>query len=61
MSTIDEIVAAVAANFSSFGGKSITPCNPISAALKDKPPMFAMGVDIEDVVRFVMDALEEKP
>jgi hypothetical protein len=32
--------------------------NPLIIAFKDKPPMFAMGVDVETVVRFVANQLE---
>ncbi len=51
---IPSIVAQVAAAYPSFGGGKVTMGNPISAALKDKPPVFAAGVDINQVVRFVL-------
>lgn len=52
--TIDDVVALVAANFRSFGGGQANTRNPISMALADKPAQFAGGVDIKDVVTFVL-------
>ena len=52
---VERIVAETAANFRGFGGgKKSSWGNPISAALKGEPPMFAAGVDVEEVVRFVL-------
>lgn len=51
---IAQIVKGVAANFRTFGGGQVTESNPISLALKDSPPQFAAGVDVEEVVRFVV-------
>lgn len=48
-----EIIAAVAAQFRSFGGGKANGNNPLSMALKDSPPQFAAGVDIGEVVRFI--------
>ena len=44
--------------FRSFGGGSVSPDNPISHALKDRPPQFAAGVDIQKVVEFVVEHLK---
>jgi hypothetical protein len=56
--TTDEIVAAVKEKFPCFGGgDERVRDNPIAAALKDRPLMFAMGVDVKSVVEFVIDAL----
>jgi len=54
---IKRITVAVNERFPSFGGgrNRNTNFNPIAAALKDKPPMFAAGVDIEEVVRFIVE------
>ncbi len=50
---IDDIVAAVAAEFRTFGGGQDSEYNPVTHALKDHEPMFAAGVDVRDVVKFV--------
>lgn len=54
---VRRITVAVNEQFPSFGGgrSKGTSFNPIAAALKDKPPVFAAGVDIEEVVRFVLE------
>ena len=53
---VKRITVAVNERFPSFGGgrKRGIEFNPIAAALKDKQPQFAAGVDIEEVVRFVL-------
>jgi hypothetical protein len=51
---INDITSKVTATFRSFGGGSYTPDNPISFALADSKPQFAAGVDVEDVVRFIL-------
>jgi hypothetical protein len=52
---VKEIVSLTAAKFPSFGISSvIIQRNPFSLDLKDLPPQFAGGVDIEKVVRFVL-------
>lgn len=53
--TKEDIVAIVANEFRTFGGGSVTPGNPISAALKDSPATFAAGVDVSDVVEMVLE------
>ncbi len=45
--------------FRTFGGGQSTYNNPVSAALSDSKPMFAAGVDIEEVVFFVIDELDK--
>ncbi len=52
---VQKIVKLTAAHFRSFGGGKVNSYNPISAALKDRPPQFAAGVDVEQVVRFVLN------
>jgi hypothetical protein len=52
--TSADITALVAANFRSFGGGQTSQWNPIVNAMKDKPVQFAGGVDIKDVVEFVI-------
>lgn len=54
--SVDEIVAALSESFPAFGGKSkLVAGNPLSYFLKDKPPVFAAGVDIKAVVNFVLE------
>ncbi len=56
-SQVQEIVAQVVKNFRTFGGgKGSSWGNPIAEALKDRRPSFAGDVDVESVVRFVLDA-----
>ena len=56
---VQKIVQATAKQFSSFGGGELKDGeNPIAAALKDGPARFAMGVSVEEVVRFVISAIE---
>lgn len=52
--TTDDLILLVAANFRSFGGGHVTRGNPLSHALQDAPPQFAAGVDIREVVEFVL-------
>ena len=54
--TPQDITALVAANFRSFGGGRGSDYNPIAAALKDTPASFAAGVDIQEVVDFILEA-----
>lgn len=56
MDRIDQVVAAVTQKFNCFGGGNNRHAqwNPISAAFKDKPAMFAAGVDVREVVEFVL-------
>ena len=51
---VQRIVRLASKQFPSFGGGKWSTGNPISYALKDKPPAFATGVDIEQVVRFIL-------
>jgi hypothetical protein len=59
-----DIVAIIAREFPSFGGGVVgAGDNPISHALRNKPPMFASGVDIATVVKRVreLSAVIPKP
>jgi hypothetical protein len=49
------IVAEIGVRFPTFGGGISHPGNPIADALKDRPLQFAAGVDVEQVVRFILD------
>lgn len=51
---VQELVREVAKNFRSLGGGKGSKFNPVAEALKEQPPQFAAGVDIEAVVRFVL-------
>ena len=54
-----EIVNKIAKNFRCFGGGYTSESNPIAAALKDQRPQFALGVDVAEVVLFVMTEFAE--
>lgn len=55
---IDLLVAKVCQSFKTFGQGSPerNPLlrSPISEALADEPPSFAMGVDVREVVQFIL-------
>ena len=51
---VQKIVRLTTKRFPSFGGGKTAVGNPISFILKDEPPQFVAGVDIEQVVRFVL-------
>lgn len=49
-SELIRLAATVGSSFRTFGGGEATLNNPMAIALKDKPLMFAAGVDVKDVV-----------
>lgn len=49
------IVQHVAQRFRCFGGGRGSAWNPVTEALKDNPLTFAAGVDVAEVVRFVLE------
>lgn len=55
---VDRITTALAHQFPSFGAKreqtGLYNVTPVSAAFADGPPVFALGVNIEAVVRAVL-------
>ena len=53
------IVAAIARDFPTFGGGRVSDFNPITHWTKDGPVIFAAGVDVDRVVRFVIERLNE--
>jgi hypothetical protein len=54
--TAEEITKRIPKRFRCFGGGHISDVgNPISHALKDSPLQFALGVDVADVVAFVLE------
>lgn len=57
---INQIVADIAAEFRCFGrgpSPSVIEGNPIAAALVDHEPQFAAGVDVREVVEYVVSRL----
>jgi hypothetical protein len=52
--SVDMIVLNIAADFPTFGGGRKCAGNPIAEALKDRGPMFALGVDVRQVVERVL-------
>lgn len=52
--SVDEIVAAIQVYFRTFGGGQDSEFNPLTHALKDKPLQFAAGVDVKEVVEFIL-------
>lgn len=55
MSKTDRLTQLTGQQFRSFGGGQGSNWNPIVNALKDNPLQFAAGVDIKDVVNFILD------
>lgn len=49
-----KLVGMIRDKFPSFGGGKYNPNNIISVAAKDDPAMFAAGVDILEVVNFIL-------
>jgi hypothetical protein len=52
---IDKLTQMTGQRFRSFGGGQKSNWNPVVNALKDKPLQFAAGVDIKEVVAFILD------
>ncbi len=57
---IEQIVEAVPSKFRTFGGGRTSEWNPLAAALKDMPLQFAAGVDVRDVVEFVVAEVQRR-
>lgn len=54
--SVADIVHDISGRFRTFGGgREPTDGNPIAHALKNHPLQFAAGVDVLDVVLFVLD------
>jgi len=51
-----DLLAQVGKRFRTFGGGRGSEANPLAEALKDQAPMFAAGVDVGEVVNFVVAA-----
>ena len=58
--SVAKITELVGHSFRSFGGGKGSNNNPIAEALKDKPFQFAAGVDIREVVKFVIKKYNSK-
>lgn len=61
--TKDEIIVylmiSIGKNFRTFGGGDRdTHNNPLAVALKDIPLQFAAGVDVKEVVEFILNELD---
>lgn len=52
---VTKLSTEVAANFPCFGGGRASSYNPLSIMLADKPPQFAAGVHVSNVVRFILE------
>ena len=52
----DYIVKLVTARFRTFGGGQTSEFNPLVNMLKDKEPQFAAGVDVREVVDYIVGA-----
>lgn len=54
-----EIVQKVAQRFQTMGGGAqVVDGNPLAITFQNKPPIFALGVDVEQVVRFVVSEVQ---
>ena len=56
----DFITEEIGKKFRTFGGGVGSKYNPIADALKGKPLQFAAGVDVREVVDFVITTLEDE-
>lgn len=52
---VQRVVTRIGARFRTFGGGRGDDFNPLAEMLKNKPLTFAAGVDVAEVVRFVME------
>ena len=52
---VERIVARLAGQFETFGGGRKVIGNPIAEALAKKPPVFALGVPVQEVVERVLE------
>lgn len=53
-----QIVVDVAAEFNCFGkGAEHGPSGPLAEWTKDEPPQFALGVDVRQVVDYIISRL----
>lgn len=53
---VQRLVAEIQENFPTFGGgRKADGFNPVVAWMEDKPASFAAMVDVEQVVRFILE------
>lgn len=55
---VQDIVDSLCFHVHTFGGGREHGGNPIAAAMKDKAPVFALGVDVKAVVRYVLNVVD---
>lgn len=53
------LVSFVTAHTRTYGGGRGSACSPVAEALKDRPPAFAAGVDVGEVVDLVLQGINE--
>lgn len=52
---VHRIVAEIGVRFPTFGGGVVSSFNnPLAEAMKNRPLVFALGVSVEEVVRFIL-------
>lgn len=57
---VDAITSAIAEKFRTFGGGASSSWgNPIAMALANEPAQFAAGVDVKEVVKFVLSQVSK--
>lgn len=58
MNDRERLIGEVSRRFKTFGGDRAAGGNPIAAATEGEPPIFALGVDVGEVVDFIAAALQ---
>jgi hypothetical protein len=57
---VDDIVDSLSRHVKTFGGDRPTNGSLIQDSLKGRSPMFALGVDVKAVVRYVLNVADAK-
>lgn len=60
-SAVEAITREIQDRFRTMGGGRTTVGNPIAAAMAEKPAIFALGVDVSEIVAFVIDQMLSRP
>jgi hypothetical protein len=60
MTEVERLTKMVTQKFATFGGGQKSDTNSLFNAFSEQPPVFALGVDVGDVVRFVLKNIERK-
>jgi hypothetical protein len=56
---LNYLVISISKKFRTFGGgDKDTRNNPIAVALRDKPLQFAVGVDVKEVIEFILNEID---